>query len=843
MSEVAAAVDWDTDPSGLDCVSADLRAMRRAAGEPSFAAIGRRVAALRAERGVPEHERRMPRSTLYDCFRDGRRRIDLEAVAEIAAALGLPDRLRPRWAERARAAQAAADGAAVALARTEVPAPVPYFAGRDDDLARITAALADPEGMVWVSGMAGSGKTQVALRAVQRLTERGVGAVFLDLRGRHAESPPVAAPAAQRAVLRELGVPAPGGDDDRTELLADKLRSAGRVLVLDDATDAAHVTAVLGERLAGRVLVTSRARPPGDDTRWTAVTVSGMDAAETAAVLRHLAGGTAPLEIDAESAARLSVIAGGLPLAVTLVGGRLATHPGWTLAEHVDLMEQRIAAAHLDDELRVTLGISYAGLDAAAGRVLRLFADLPVAELSPDLTAAALRIDLGAAGELLDQLTDSGLAVPRGRGRIALHSLVRAFARARADETDSPRTREGSFRNVTLHAAEQVWRAYASIARSMDDEPRRTTFPYPDDDWRPEAARAWLADHLPAVLGLAHAAPERGHPELLLRISEGLSWWMNVAGHHGQALHLHEAAADVATRVGDADALAMASLDAGQLLVYRDRPDDALVHFHRATRLISSSEELSDPGLLGVLLNMSALVELRKGNPSGAVEALRRAVEIHESRGEGPRLMSALVNLGIALYTAGRFEEEETVLDEGLRLAEDRGNTMFIANFLVNRAQLFLATGRAPAALGDAEKGIAHAADLAAPYLLAAGHSAVAEALLRTGDLAGARDRASTALSLARELGNEVTTAEQLLVMASVHTAGGEHGAARELLDEATALLTPDRDHALRGRIWRMRAELATDHAERERWLSRALRQFEAAGAFQAAELRQLLAS
>src|SRR5690625_3018687 len=109
--EIAAAVDWGTPPAGLDVIAAELAAMRAAAGKPSFATIGRAVGALRAARRAPASEQRIARSTVYDCFRSGRRRVDYEAVLDIASALGLPSASRQAWAERVTAAQAHADGA------------------------------------------------------------------------------------------------------------------------------------------------------------------------------------------------------------------------------------------------------------------------------------------------------------------------------------------------------------------------------------------------------------------------------------------------------------------------------------------------------------------------------------------------------------------------------------------------------------------------------------------------------------------------------------------------------------------------------------------------------------
>lgn len=849
MPSVVDAIDWATTPDGLDQVAADLRAMRTAAGDPSYAALVRRIAVHRAARGVPAHEQRMARSTLYDCFREGRRRIDSDAVAEIATVLGLPDSHRTRWALRVRAAQAAADGAAIAVAQDQAPDPVPYFAGQRSALAELRTALTDPAGMVWVTGMPGSGKTQLALMAAQQLSASGVANLFLDLRG-HAESPPVGAAAAQQAVLRQLGHPDTGPEHGRVERLAGVLRDSGRLLVLDDAADGDQVAAVLGEAVLGRVLVTSRGQPP-PDPRWTQVELAGMDASDTAAMLHELAAGSpgpgtgmaasALGEVDPEAATRLAEISGGLPLAIALVGGRLATHPEWTLAEHVELLAERVRAAHLDEELRSTLELSYTDLSASAAQLLRAAADLPVAELGPDLAAAAVQTSTDAARSSLAELVSGGLAVRRGADRIALHSLVRAFGQALGRDTDSPRARRGAFGRVALHAAEQVWRAYDTIARSMDDSPRRSPFEYPRGGWTSEEAGSWLQEHLPALLALAHTATERGHPDLLFRLSEGLSWWMNMAGHHEDALRLHEAAADVAAERGDADAVAMASLDSGQLLIHRNSPEEALTHFRRAGRLVTGSE-LSDPGLAGLLLNMSALVEMRLGRVTEAEQALRAAAQIHERLGEHVRLMSALVNLGIVLYTAGEFDAERKVLERALALAEDHDHPMFLAQVLVNRAYLHVTTGDLDNALADAERGVHMATKLGAPYLALAGNGTAADVLRRRGDLTAAERRVTASLAAARRLGSGVTTAEQLLVAAAIARDQGQRDQAIALVQEAEALLPASGDQVVRGRIWQLRGELTDDAEAREHWLRSALAQFESVGAFQARELRAAMA-
>src|SRR5699024_9644662 len=302
------------------------------------------------------------------------------------------------------------------------------------------------------------------------------------------------------------------------------------------------------------------------------------------------------------------------------------------------------------------------------------------------------------------------------------------------------------------------------LSAEINDVPRRTTFEYPSQAWSAEEASAWLQRRLPSLLTLAHAAPERGHPELLFRISEGLSWWMNFAGHNSDALRLHEAAADLAS---------------GQPLVNSQRPEEAQEHFERARHLIADAGVLSDPGTAGLIENMSALIDLRHGRLERATRSLRRAVEIHEERDEPVRLVSALINLSVVMHTAGDFAQEREVLDRALHAAEACGNTVLQANTLVNMAELKRATHDYAGALTKASSGVALARELGLIYLEAAGEITAAQTLRDLGDLPEATDRIAQVLSLAKDLGVEVVTAEALIVRAQISADCGDIDAAR----------------------------------------------------------------
>ncbi|HYQ74098.1 MAG TPA: hypothetical protein VER05_03065, partial [Cellulomonas sp.] len=169
------------DPARWDDLTGRLRALRAAAGSPSYADLVRRVDAVRAARGVPGPERRPGRVTVYDAFRDGRARLDVELVADLVRALGgtADDAARWRAAHAAVATALAApraggtgagvgrdggaagvgpDGGAAGAGPLRAPddwAPAPVLRGRDAELAELLAWAAGAD--AGAGGDAGAG--------------------------------------------------------------------------------------------------------------------------------------------------------------------------------------------------------------------------------------------------------------------------------------------------------------------------------------------------------------------------------------------------------------------------------------------------------------------------------------------------------------------------------------------------------------------------------------------------------------------------------------------------------------------------------------------------------------
>src|SRR5271154_6290849 len=206
--------------------------------------------------------------------------------------------------------------------RFQLPAGTRAFTGRVRELGQLIAlAHGDPRGPVVVAaidGMAGVGKTALAVHAAHRLREQFPGGqLFIDLHGYSSGSGPLSAGEALDWLLRCLGVPPdliPADLDERAAFYRDRLDGSRTLIILDNAASTAQVRPLLPGGFGCMVLVTSRRRLSGlDDTYSVALDV--LPEHDAMALLHDV---TAPgLVIWSQPAAReLIALCGNVPLAI-----------------------------------------------------------------------------------------------------------------------------------------------------------------------------------------------------------------------------------------------------------------------------------------------------------------------------------------------------------------------------------------------------------------------------------------------------------------------------------------------------------------------------------------------
>jgi DNA-binding SARP family transcriptional activator len=173
---------------------------------------------------------------------------------------------------------AASNGPARGVLR-RLPADTRAFTGRQAELMRLLELGEGGDGgrgpgavVIWaLDGMAGVGKTALAVHAAHRLAESFAdGQLFIDLHGYTQGYPPRTADQALEMFLRALGIPPqqiPESTEERAALYRDRLAGTRTLIVLDNAADEAQVRPLIPGDAGCLVVITSRRKLKSLDER------------------------------------------------------------------------------------------------------------------------------------------------------------------------------------------------------------------------------------------------------------------------------------------------------------------------------------------------------------------------------------------------------------------------------------------------------------------------------------------------------------------------------------------------------------------------------------------------
>ena len=405
--------------------------------------------------------------------------------------------------------------------RNDLPRDVADFTGRELDLRRVLEVLtgeAGAETAVTISaidGMAGIGKTALAVHAAHRLTGRCPdAALFLDLRAHTAGQEPLEPAAALDTLLRAVGVPAdsvPHELGERAALWRAELATRRMVVVLDNAATAAQVRPLLPGAPASVVIVTSRHRLTDLEAAHQ-ISLDVLSPSEAVDLFDRVAGdGRAAAE--PEQVAAVVRLCGQLPLAIRIAAARLRSRPMWTvahLAERLTQGQRRLDELAVGDRsVAAAFSLSYERLNPDQQRLFRRLGLVPVPDVDAHVAGALVGIDPEPAGQLLEELVEANLVQQPAPGRYRLHDLLRDHAAALAG-TDEP---EDERRDSTGRALDYYLHACAAAMALVN--PRGVQNPHPPD--RTTAGHPG-PDRPGRRVGLAgHRAPQPGHRHRLRR--------------------------------------------------------------------------------------------------------------------------------------------------------------------------------------------------------------------------------------------------------------------------------------------------------------------------------------
>jgi hypothetical protein len=321
-------------------------------------ARGGQVLVSQATQTIIEDEEEEPGFTLLDL---GERKLkDLDRPVRLfqLAAPGLhtpaPSAAGQRAGGSARdvvAPKGAEPGTFAAVATRALPRDIASFTGRQAELAQLVGALAaaaaggEVAGLCAIDGMAGIGKTALAVHAAHQLAgDFPDGQFFLPLHAHTAGQQPVNPTDALSSLLLTAGVAAPQippGREARASRWRDVVAGRKVLLLLDDAASHEQVRPLLPGTPGTLVLVTSRRRLSALEDA-TVISLDTLAPGEAAALLARLSARPG-LGVGDAAVSEITRLCGCLPLAIAMAASQLRHHPSWTAGSLA--AERRPAAA------------------------------------------------------------------------------------------------------------------------------------------------------------------------------------------------------------------------------------------------------------------------------------------------------------------------------------------------------------------------------------------------------------------------------------------------------------------------------------------------------------------
>lgn len=662
----------------------------------------------------------------------------------------------------------------------QLPPDTATFVGREQLLREVEAKLAPGGGVpvVVLSGAPGAGKSAFTIRAAHRLRDRFPdGQLFVRLNGAGATPRDPAEVLGELLVALDVSVTGmPDGLEARTAAFRAQLADRAMLVVLDDAAGPEQVRPLLPGTAGCAVLISSRQRLVQIDGAHS-LRLPPLSSADGVSLL---AGAIGEPRVATDRAAVTAIVdaCGGLPLALRVVGARLAAReslPLGSLARRLSDERRRLDELATGDlEVRATFGPSYEALPVDAATAFRRLGLLG----ATDVASWTVGVLAGGDGErLVERLVEAnlldevGLDVT-GEPRYRMHDLLAVYA-AELVRQEDPEVVTAALREyveVLLTLAEEA----AQDWFGADDTPRRPIRPSAALD-RAEiehltaSREKWLLAEMVNIDRAITQCLDHRWVDEADNLAHRAFVYLDIYHSHERILQLYGLIRDAALAQGDELIAWRSHLRLTGQVVTRGVNDQVLADY---ARCVQAFEVLGAHAELAVSLGALAYYTmLHTGQPQLALA--ERAVAAARRSGEHLTYLSSLRELGTMLATEGRHADSMRVMDEALALGREIGERNELGLMLHRIASSALDhgdLGRASAASREAldlmtvageDRGAAYCAVL------------VSQVDLALGDAGAALARAEKALNVFEGLGERRGTVRALAAVAEANLALG----------------------------------------------------------------------
>ncbi|TCO45660.1 tetratricopeptide repeat protein [Kribbella antiqua] len=745
-----------------------------------------------------------------------RSRPRIDTIRALTAALGLDTKDAEEFTAVARG-----KGRKPRAPEPEAPAPVdtlptPWqlppairdFTGRTAQIDAILSALRAPDGLpngavglVAVTGMGGIGKTALAVQAAHKLVDSYPdGHLYLNLRG-YGPGNPMTTGDALRQLLRSLGLDLqliPEGVEEAAGLLRSQLAGRRVLMLLDNATDVRTVMPLLPGSPGSAAIITSR----GSMATLHGARQILLDALSETESVELLSGviGQARVAAEPDAAETLALFTGRLPLAVRLIGARLAARPNWPIQHLVDLLqdEERRLDTLGSDETGVRASIASSirfletsdrDLDREAARALPLLSVPDGSDLLTIVAAHLLDIGVRQADAILERLVDLNLLESIAPDRYRFHDLIRAYARELAEDSLTTAERDAGLERILRFYTGFAWACQFLTHPASPRLALATTLIEPVPALADAmSALQWLDVEQRNVMERYHQAAASSlagsalFPELTLALfgyHESRSRWVEMR-------ELCLGAVDLALKLDLPMAAAWLEHDSAIPEVENGTLEAATTHLFRALAMF---RELSDGQGQARCCTSLTHVLGRLDRIDEALELGAEALVLSQQLGDRTIEGVSHIALGGLYDRKGDYELADQAFQRGIALARESGDLRSLVKRYLNAGFSNLLVGRLQDALEPLFLSLETARRAGNEDLQSQALQCLAAVYASQAEYDEARRYIERAMILVRHLGNRVREGCLILELGKVRAAAGDSAAAIEHLTAAVAVL------------------------------------------------------
>jgi tetratricopeptide (TPR) repeat protein len=742
----------------------------------------------------------------------------------------------------------------------QLPPEVADFTGREDAVATITGWLTEhrnaPAAAVFVgiSGMAGVGKTALALHVAHRVSDLYPdGQLYVNLRGVEAEHLDPATVLA--GFLHAFGVQVtaiPAGLDARSSMYRGMLAGKKVLVVLDNAASEAQVRPLLPGADTCAAVVTSRTQLIALEGARSYV-LRVMTPASALELLGKIVGADRAAA-ESSAAQRIVALCGYLPLAVRIASARLAARPHWRLARLLTRLEreyQRLEELEAGDlSVRASFALTYSALSEDERAAFCLLGLVRAPDFAAWVLAALLDSDTQTAEDLSERLVDVQLLESDGEDstgnlRFHFHDLLRSFAREQLTEHGRD-TGAALQRLLGAYLALSKRALYLLSPNSKRDLLAPRALPWVPQDVDVDALLGpdpldWFVAEEAGIVSAVGQAYEAQVWDMTWELADPLHYHFRVLARWTDWVATHELALEAAQRAGNRRGEACILRNLGN--AYRDRGQLAkAIECYQAGLQIATG---LDSGLLrAFMLNGLGEVSLDRGRIADASAHFEDSLPLWAAAEDLTGVAYAHTHLAMVLLEQDRLAEAMTHAERSLVMQREFRDPSGEGYALTAIGDIHREHGELDAALSRYDEALRIYRDRETRLAEADVVARTGWVRLEQGSVVAAARAFGQALPVYLEYGQRRGEGEAMAGLGAVEASQRSFDVAIRHLDRAKDLASGLDDVLLQARALRLLGDTHSQMGEAQQATSdwcEALDRFEEAGSAQAESVRRLI--